>query len=226
MPLTESTVFDRVRIDCRCSAYSTSAARPFDGTARVPLTSSVLLDTTDTDKLEELRIMREAIADGSATLYYYDTELRTWTLWSDLPKKFWILHTQHDLLPNADTASLFEAMALDTGFERKGDGHPAFRFKGEVSTPPYAPTAGTTHFNMRAWRGIPATNPPRPFSDLHGHPPGAQDRYLRGHPQHARDSGPGPCDEQHQDVQSIYPRLRQRSSAQLPRRFYMDEPDI
>ena len=160
--ITENTVFNRVRITCKCRTNIISGITPYNVDSegliiRATGGHTISPNTTDVDELEELRIMRAAIASGTATIYYYDGNTYEWILWSDLPKANWPLHTLHDMLPHADVADLFNALTLESGFERKDDGHPIVRLKGEISTPPYAPTSGTINFHMRAWRGIPVT---------------------------------------------------------------------
>ena len=147
--------FNRVVIHCSCrnnnaqSIVAFNGANSAEGAVGLPLADGLL----NTEQHSQWNEMQDAIADGSADVYYYDSG--TFIAYEDLPEANWILHSLHHFHPNDADPGLFAALATETEFERKGDGRPVMRLKGDISTPRYKPTSGTIHYHMRDWRAVP-----------------------------------------------------------------------
>ena len=96
--------FDRVVVYCKCIDNVADAIRAHNGGA-LPATGSISLplQNTDltTDQQTQYDAMQDAIADGTAAIWYWDTGQNpsAWYEYADLPEAHWVIHTMHYFQP-------------------------------------------------------------------------------------------------------------------------------
>ena len=97
MAITETTVFDKVRVLCNCAAVRVYEVQPRNGNAKAVGAEGIQPTTTDTDKIAQLDIMRDAVIAGTASIEYQDGS-RT-IPYADLPFEHSLVHTLHSIHP-------------------------------------------------------------------------------------------------------------------------------
>ena len=97
MAITETTVFDKVRIGCNCAAVRVYGITPYNNGRSAVGAESIEPTTTDDDQIAQLDIMRDAVIAGTATVEYKDSSRII--PYADLPFEHSLVHTLHSIHP-------------------------------------------------------------------------------------------------------------------------------
>ena len=122
MAITESTVFDRVRISCNCDGMNVGAIVPYNGTTLAVDGDFIQSDTDDEDEIAQLDIMQDAIDAGTADIWYIDGS--TWIEYDDLPDENGLIHQMHRMHPAEQTFGGFRVLpniVKNTGYSEDDD---------------------------------------------------------------------------------------------------------
>ena len=98
MAITDSTVFDEVRISCNCDQIEVYDIRPYNNGTSAVGAESIRPTTTDSAQIAQLDIMRDAVIAGTAAINYRDEGVQI--PYDDLPFEHQLVHTLHSIHPD------------------------------------------------------------------------------------------------------------------------------
>ena len=98
MAITDSTVFDEVRINCDCDAIIVKGIRPYNNGTSAVGAENIKPTSTDTGDTAQLDIMRDAVIAGTVELNYVDSGVII--PYDDLPFEHQLVHTLHSIHPD------------------------------------------------------------------------------------------------------------------------------
>ena len=145
----------RVVIDCKCKRLSITSATPYNGTALASGAESIAPAETGADRLAQLEIMREAVADGDADVYYNDDSAGL-IAFADLPRPYAVMHMLHQFHPPGFAGGLALAEMILNGDYGILEGVRQYSFRGHLRTQRLKPTESAIDFPLRQWEAIPS----------------------------------------------------------------------
>ena len=153
MPLTESSVFNRVLVICNCEGMNVGQIGAHQDEARLTEGSWVSQDETDTGKLAELQIMEDAIEAGTARLWYRDGS--TWIRYEDIDDAYGLIHAMNRMRPKGggdDAYRILPNLVKDSSYSEDSDtGRPDITLPMGLTTARRKPDGTTFDYPLENW---------------------------------------------------------------------------
>ena len=151
MAITETTVFNRVRVACNCDQMYVSAIGPYDGTSLAIGYEAIGPATTDADQIAQLDIMLAAIESGDAEVWYYDSSPGTWIAYDDLPAQHALLHGMHQMHPKNGWQVPAKIMLNSEYSEDSDTGRGDITARFGIATAKRKPDGSTFDYPLENW---------------------------------------------------------------------------
>ena len=153
MPLTESSVFNRVLVLCNCEGMNVGDIGAHQDETWLTSSSWVSQDETDTGKLAELQIMEDAIEDGTAELWYKDRS--TWIRYEDIDDAYGLIHAMNRMRPKGggdDAYRILPNLVKDSSYSEDSDtGRPDITLPLGLTTARRKPDGTTFDYPLENW---------------------------------------------------------------------------